>query len=169
MPDVDVPLQEIKWYKILWLGKQSCDNNVNSKISVISSQWKVIRNRILIKDFGLTQYTCVNIVKVTVTRMISTALLYLSQLKNPTKTLKHQLLPLMAKSFTTGREDDFNENSCIYMEEAQPPLEHSSLQIHHLSACQSLAFHCLDPEWICEVCVGSSQIPGFIFIFNQTL
>lgn len=78
-----------------------------------------------------------------VTRIISIALLHLTQLKNPTKTLEHQLLPLMARIFITGREDDFNKNSPIYMVEAQPALEQSSIQTHHLSVCQAWLFTAL--------------------------
>lgn len=81
-----------------------------------------------------------------VTRMISIALLHLTQLKNPTKTLKHQLLPLMARIFITGREDEFNKNSQICLAEAQPALERSSTQTHHLSVCQARLFTALIPS-----------------------
>lgn len=144
---------------VMWLW---CDFQDSHVFWVESYQKQHIDKRFWSHTVYMCKY-CEN-----VTGMVSTALLHLTQRKNPTKTLKQQLLPLMARIFITEREDDFNKNSWIYTVGAQPALEHSSTQTHHLSVCQSLPFLCLDPEWIFEVCVGSSQISGFTPIFKVT-
>ena len=88
-------------------------------------------NRISIKDFSLIEYKCMNVVELISRRMIGIVLLQLTQLENPTKTLNHQLPSLMARSFITGRWDDVNKSSWIYVMGAQLALEHPSMQPCH--------------------------------------
>lgn len=58
---------------------------MKSKISVISFQWKVVRNRIS-KDFSLIEYKSINIVETTFRRMVSIVPFHSTQLKNPAET-----------------------------------------------------------------------------------
>lgn len=58
---------------------------MKSKISVISFQWKVVRNRIS-KDFSLIEYKSINIVETTFRRMVSIVPFHSTQLKNLAKT-----------------------------------------------------------------------------------
>lgn len=68
--------------------------------------------------------------------------------ENSNSNVKTPITPSDGQKFYNKRLDDFSESSRIYMVEAQPALEHSSTQPHHLALAKAWLLPALIPSKI---------------------